>query len=123
MGDLATTGPGPEDPISGRAHWADQYRRALVDSKAVRDHGQGVNPGDLAAYIESLAAFASERVQGIGAKQYGGALQQFETKSVEDLKIDMMEEAADLIAYAAMILIKIEALESTVESTQSVGSA
>jgi len=72
----------------------------------VTQHGHGVDPRDLSAFIMSLAALAAERVQGIGAEQYGGEIQKFETKSVEELKVDILEEAADIIAYGAMLAIK-----------------
>lgn len=106
MGTDTTTGSWTQDPISGLEDWRDWHRRSLFDHPAVTQHGHGVDPRDLSAFIMSLAALAAERVQGIGAEQYGGEIQKFETKSVEELKVDILEEAADIIAYGAMLAIK-----------------
>jgi hypothetical protein len=96
--------PGVEGRVGGPGQGRD--RRSLIDHPAVTSHGSGVDPKDLAAFILSLAALAAERVQGTGARQYGGDIQQFELKSESDLRLDIMEEAADIVAYGAMLAIK-----------------
>lgn len=111
MGNAAVGRDGVEDTFLEPDGWHGDYLDLLDGHEAVRQHGQGVDPSDLANYITLLGDFAAERVLGVGAEQYGGRLQKFETKSVEDLRRDALEEAADLVAYAAMILIKIGAMK------------
>jgi hypothetical protein len=111
MGATAVGSDGFEDPFLEPDGWNADYFDLLEGHEAIRQHGKGVDPDDLADYIGLLGDFAAERVKGIGADQYGGRLQRFETKSLEDLRRDALEEAADLVAYAAMILIKIGAMK------------
>lgn len=111
MGATTVGSDGFEDPFLEPDGWNADYLDLLEDHEAVRQHGKGVDPAELADYITLLGDFAAERVKGIGAEQYGGHVQRFETKSIEDLRRDALEEAADLVAYAAMILIKIRSMK------------
>jgi hypothetical protein len=110
MGCCSDKGHGSSSPVSGHSSGEDRYRSSLINSEAVKQHGLGVEPEVLANYIRDLGEFAASRVTSIGEEQYGGEIQAFENKSVAELRHDAFEEAADLVAYAAMILIKIKAL-------------
>lgn len=66
---------------------------------------------DLADFIEKITVMARERVQTVGAAEYGGAIQLFETKHVGELQRDILEEVADIVAYAGMIALKTLAIE------------
>ena len=112
MGCCSDKGSWTQDPISGLNNWSDSSGRVLVNSPAVMQHGNGVDVQDLASFIQNVATMAASRVQGVGAKEYGGQIQQFETKSVADLRQDILEEVADVVAYAAMIAIKTLALNT-----------
>ena len=106
MGTGTDTGHGVESSLHRQDEWLGYHRPELFTHPAVTQHGHGVDPGDLSAFIMSLAALAAERVQGTGAEQYGGEIQRFETKTEEDLRLDILEEAADIVAYGAMLAIK-----------------
>lgn len=110
MGCCSHNGPWIEGPVRGPEDGLDSGRRSVVAHPAVVNYGSGVDPADLSDFIMSTAALAAERVRGIGADQYGGEIQKFETKTVDELTRDILEEVADVIAYASMIAIKAASL-------------
>ena len=57
-----------------------------------------------------LAEKVSERILGIGAEQYSkGDVQRFETVSVRQLLVDVIEEHQDALVYEIELLIRLEA--------------
>lgn len=79
---------------------------SLSSHPAVRQHGKGVAPDHLADFIMSMARMSAARVQGIGAEQYGGEVQKFETMSPTEIYEALLEEVADIFAYASFLAIK-----------------
>lgn len=79
---------------------------SLANHPAVRQHGKGVAPEFLADFIISMARMSAARVQGIGAEQYGGEIQKFETMSSTEIFDALLEEVADIFAYASFLAIK-----------------
>lgn len=79
---------------------------SLANHPAVRQHGKGVAPEFLADFIMSMARMSAARVQGIGAEQYGGEIQKFETMSSSEIFDALLEEVADIFAYASFLAIK-----------------
>ena len=106
MGCCSDAGHGADGQVSGLTNRDSDSRRSLVNSTAVMQHGNGVDPVELGAFIESVAALAANRVRGVGAQEYGGEIQQFETKTIDQLRNDILEEVADVMAYAGMIALK-----------------
>lgn len=53
-----------------------------------------------------MARMSAARVQGIGAEQYGGEIQKFETMSRDEIFEALLEEVADIFAYASFLAIK-----------------
>lgn len=77
---------------------------------------------ELAARVEEIISSTKSRILGVGADQYddGSGVQKFETLELAELVRWLIEEADDLIVYAAMIRIRaarmIEGLELRVTS-------
>lgn len=95
-GGQGVGGGGPFHPLSGHP--------------AIRQHGSGVDPSSLADFIMSVARMSAARVEGIGAEQYGGEIQKFEEMSGEEIFEALLEEVADIFAYASFLAIKAGAL-------------
>jgi len=86
-------------------------RDSLVDHPAVTGYGHGVSTEELASFVEVLASRASSRVRGVGAEQYGqGSLQKFETLTAAEITTELLDELADVVAYASMIAIRVARL-------------
>lgn len=66
----------------------------------------------LAAEVEKIITATRERILGVGAEQYddGSGVQKFERLELGDLARWMIEEADDLIVYAAMLRIRAQRL-------------
>lgn len=104
-------GPAPNpDGVSDHAHQheggADNRLYSLADHPAIRQHGTGVAPEFLADFIMSMARMSAARVQGIGAQQYGGEIQKFELMNPSEIYQALLEEVADIFAYASFLAIK-----------------
>ena len=103
----------PEHPVDWITDHQREYDRGdyhsvnpLTDHPAVRRHGKGVAPEHLADFIMSVARMSASRVQGIGAEQYGGEIQKFERMSASEIYEALLEEVADIFAYASFLAIK-----------------
>jgi len=79
---------------------------SLSSHPAVRQHGKGVAPDLLADFIMSMARMSAARVKGIGAEQYGGEIQKFELMTPAEIYEALLEEVADIFAYASFLAIK-----------------
>jgi len=79
---------------------------SLASHPAVRQHGKGVAPEFLADFIMSVARMSAARVQGVGADQYGGEIQKFELMTPSEIYEALLEEVADIFAYASFLAIK-----------------
>lgn len=106
MGGPATT----PDGVSGeerQPEGRDSHSvNPLANHAAVLTHGKGVDPSVLADFIMSMARMSAARVQGIGAEQYGGEIQKFEVMSPQEIYQALLEEVADIFAYASFLAIK-----------------
>lgn len=87
--------------------------QTLLDHPAVRKHGSGVSSTELGNFILTLADTAATRVLGVGAEQYGGERQRFETLTQEQQISELIDELADAYAYLAMVAIKALAIKGT----------
>lgn len=72
---------------------------------------------ELATEVETIIRTTRERILGPGAQQYddGSGVQTFERLPLEDLARWLIEEADDLIVYAAMIRIRASRLVAVTE--------
>lgn len=88
----------------------------LVDHTAVIDHGKGVYSEDLADFTRQLAEVAAQRIATVGDEQYNDAieLQKFEVSSIDQYVNELVEEVADIFAYASIITLKAIALKRTI---------
>lgn len=78
---------------------------SLSSHNAVASLGHGVSSVDLADLIGQIAQRTQQRVLTIGDSQYGGAVQKFETMSPEKIFDELLDEVADVYAYAAFLAI------------------
>lgn len=106
MGDTAPGADWITDHGSEYAGGAYNPFNSLSSHPAVRQHGKGVDPSYLADFIMSVARMSAARVQGIGADQYGGEVQKFELMSPAEIYEALLEEVADIFAYASFLAIK-----------------
>jgi len=84
----------------------------LFEHPAVVLHGSGTSAPVLADFCEQLAEFAGDRVVSLGATQYDDEeLSGVERKSLEDLKVDALEEIADAMFYLSAMAAKILAIK------------
>ena len=91
---------------------------SLADHTAVIRHGAGVYSEDLADFTRQLADIAASRIEGVGAEQYAtGELQKFETEPLDQYINELVEEVADIFAYASIITLKAIALKRTIGET------
>jgi hypothetical protein len=110
MGGSAPTTDRTGSTDSGQEEWTDNRIHPLANHPAILAHGSGVNSSDLSDFIMSIARMSASRVQGIGNEQYGGEIQKFETMSSEEIFQGLLEEVADIFAYASFLAIKAGAL-------------
>ena len=89
---------------------------SLADHKAVIDHGKGVYSEDLADFTRALADIAAQRISTVGDEQYNDAieLQKFEKSDIDQYINELVEEVADIFAYASIITLKAIALKRTI---------
>lgn len=106
MGSATAEGNGFGGEDGGQEHRSDYPVHPLAHHPAVLKHGKGVAPEDLSDFIMSVARMSAARVQGIGAEQYGGEIQKFETMSQAEVFEALLEEVADIFAYASFLAIK-----------------
>lgn len=90
---------------------------SLADHTAVIQHGAGVYSEDLADFTRQLADIAATRIATVGDEQYNDAieLQKFETASIDQYINELVEEVADIFAYAAIIVLKTIALKKQID--------
>ena len=90
---------------------------SLADHRAVIDHGKGVYSEDLADFTRQLAEVAAERISTVGDEQYNDAieLQKFEVNSIDQYINELVEEVADIFAYASIITLKAIALKRQID--------
>ena len=110
VGGAADSVDGPNSGNSGHGDGANLPISPLASHPAILQHGNGVDPSSLSDFIMSVARMSAARVQGIGAEQYGGEIQKFETMSSEEIFEALLEEVADIFAYASFLAIKAGAL-------------
>lgn len=95
-------GPGERDD-----HGTGAARKALIEHPAVRRHGKGVPTEELVNFIDCLNTRVVNRVRGTGAEQYAREVQAFEKYPTQRLVEETLDELADVIAYTAMLSIKL----------------
>lgn len=88
-------------------HRASPTRKALIDHPAVKFHGKGVATEDLVNFIDCMNTRVVGRVRGTGAEQYAREQQAFERYGIDRLVEETLDELADVIAYTAMLCIKL----------------
>ena len=94
-------------PAQGHDPGAGATRKALIDHPAVRCHGKGVQTEELVNFIDCLNNRVVARVRGTGAEQYAREQQAFEKYPTQRLVEETLDELADVIAYTAMLSIKL----------------
>ena len=94
-------------PQSGPDHGAGAARKTLIGHPAVRRHGKGVPTEELVNFIDCLNNRVVARVRGTGAEQYAREQQAFERYPTQRLVEETLDELADVIAYTAMLSIKL----------------
>lgn len=94
-------------PAKRDDHGASPVRKALIEHPAVRLHGRGVPTEELVNFIDCLNTRVVGRVRGTGAEQYAREQQAFERYGVHRLVEETLDELADVIAYTAMLSIKL----------------
>lgn len=106
MGGSAPTTDRTGSNSSGQEERKDNRVNPLSRHAAIQRHGSGITSEDLSDFIMSIARMSAARVQGIGQEQYGGEIQKFETMSSEEIFQGLLEEVADIFAYASFLAIK-----------------
>ena len=79
----------------------------MIDHPAVRCHGKGVQTEELVNFIDCLNNRVVARVRGTGAEQYAREQQAFARYPTQRLVEETLDELADVIAYTAMLSIKL----------------
>jgi len=94
---------------------------SLADHTAVIRHGAGVYSEDLADFVRQLADVAATRILTVGDEQYNDPIepQKFETATIEKYLDELVEEVADMFAYASIIVLKAIALKRTIDEGTS----
>lgn len=110
MGSSTSERNRTEGDSSGHDLGTDRRINPLANHAAIQHHGSGVASAELADFIMSVARMAAARVEGIGQEQYGGMIQKFEVMSSEEIFQALLEEVADIFAYASFLAIKAGAL-------------
>lgn len=78
-----------------------------------------MNPLEAGLAIDSIARDVMARVLGVGAQQYStDEGQKFETMELTDLVAWTEEEALDIIAYGAMLTIRLRRLKAAVNKLE-----
>lgn len=90
---------------------------SLSDHTAVIQHGSGVYSEDLADFTRKLADIAATRIATVGDEQYNDAieLQKFEREPIDQYVNELVEEVADIFAYASIIVLKAIALKRSID--------
>lgn len=96
---------------------------SLRHHAAVAQLGEGVSSVELADFIRQVADRTAQRVITVGETQYGGRIQQFETKSVEEIYDELLDEVADVYAYAAMLAVHAMAVRNRANEFRGDGEA
>lgn len=94
-------------PENRHDHDNGSSRKALIDHPAVVRHGRGVPTEELVNFIDCLSNRVVARVRGTGAEQYAREQQAFERYPTQRLVEETLDELADVIAYTAMLSIKL----------------
>lgn len=74
-----------------------------------------MNSREFADQVTNIVTALRHRIIGIGTDQYEqpDGTQRFETRPIEQIVIDALEEVDDLIVYAAQLRIRLEDLQRT----------
>ncbi len=112
MGSSAVGSDGSADYGSGLILGNGQDQHPLTSHPAVENHGTGTSTPELTDFIRVLTEAAISRVQGIGDEQYGTrTLQRYESMSTDEYVDELLAEVYDIMAYLAMIALKIIAVQ------------
>lgn len=89
---------------------------SLLDERAVEVYGQGTKSAEVASFIRALGEAAAQRVTGIGDEQYSSRDgQQYEYEPLSVYLDELLDEVTDVMAYLAIITIKIMAYAKRVD--------
>ena len=72
---------------------------------------------EFADHVQRIVESVRGRILGIGLAQYDLGPEQgqrFETRPLDQIVVDALEEIDDLIVYAAQLRIRLEALQKTI---------
>ena len=94
---------------------------SLDSHPAVQNLGRGVSSADLADLIGQISTRTQRRVLTIGESQYGGIVQKFETMSPEVIFDELLDEVADIYAYAAFLAIHAMAVRNVANGVHGDG--
>ena len=95
---------------------------SLDSHPAVQNLGHGVSSVDLADLIGQISERTRRRVLTIGESQYGGRIQKFETMSPEKIFDELLDEVADVYAYAAFLAIHAMAVRNVANGVRGDGA-
>lgn len=78
-----------------------------------------MNSTEFSDQVGNIVTALKHRIVGIGADQYEqpDGTQRFETRPLEQIVIDALEEVDDLIVYGAQLRIRLEHLQQTLSNS------